>query len=180
MTSQPLETRRFFMYLTICVLTSLVSQSIGLLIGAAMSVEVRFFQYILISSCKSPLLWFLTLYVFLQSGVFIGPVTSVPIVLFSGFFINFNAIPTYLKFLAYVSYCRYGFEGAMVTVYGYNRAKLKCSQAYCHYKSPQKFLEQMSMEKAVYWIDAVALISFLIGLRIIAYFVLRLKLRSLR
>lgn len=40
MTSQPLEANRFMMYLTICVLTALVSQSIGLVIGAAMSVEV--------------------------------------------------------------------------------------------------------------------------------------------
>lgn len=153
MTSQPLETGRFLMYLTICVLTSLVSQSIGLLIGAAMSVE---------------------------SGVFIGPVTSVPIVLFSGFFVNFKAIPSYLKFLSYVSYIRYGFEGAMISVYGNNRTKLKCSEEYCHFRSPTKFLEEMSMQNAVYWVDAVALIGFLIGLRIVAYFVLRLKLRSLR
>lgn len=40
MTSQPLETNRFMMYLTICILTALVSQSIGLVIGSAMSVEV--------------------------------------------------------------------------------------------------------------------------------------------
>lgn len=39
-TSQPLEIERFLMYLNICILTSLVAQSIGLLIGAAMSVEV--------------------------------------------------------------------------------------------------------------------------------------------
>ncbi|KAL6438396.1 hypothetical protein ACFW04_004495 [Cataglyphis niger] len=152
-TSQPLETERFLMYLNICILTSLVAQSIGLLIGAAMSVE---------------------------TGVFIGPVMSVPIVLFSGFFINFNAIPKYLKFLSYVSYVRYGFEGAMISVYGYNRAKLKCSEYYCHFKSPTKFLEQMSMENAVYWVDVVALVGFLLGLRVVVYFVLRLKLRSLR
>ncbi|OAD55232.1 ATP-binding cassette sub-family G member 4, partial [Eufriesea mexicana] len=153
MTSQPLETNRFMMYLTICILTALVSQSIGLVIGAAMSVE---------------------------SGVFIGPVSSVPIVLFSGFFVNFDAIPKYLKFLSYVSYVRYSFEGAMISVYGYNRAKLKCSEAYCHFKSPTKFLEEMSMQNAVFWLDAVALTGFLLTLRVIAYFVLRLKLRSLR
>ena len=152
-TSQPLETNRFMMYLTICVLTALVSQSIGLVIGAALSVE---------------------------SGVFIGPVSSVPIILFSGFFVNFDAIPKYLKFLSYVSYVRYSFEGAMISVYGYNRAKLKCSDAYCHFKSPTKFLEEMSMQDAVFWVDAVALAGFLIILRVIAYFVLRLKLRSLR
>ncbi|EFN78564.1 ATP-binding cassette sub-family G member 4 [Harpegnathos saltator] len=152
-TSQPLETERFLMYLNICILTSLVAQSIGLLIGAAMSVE---------------------------TGVFIGPVMSVPIVLFSGFFINFDAVPRYLKFLSYVSYVRYGFEGAMISVYGYNRAKLKCSESYCHYKSPTKFLEQMSMQNAVYWVDVVALVGFLLVLRVVVYFVLRLKLRSLR
>lgn len=117
---------------------------------------------------------------FLQSGVFIGPVSSVPIILFSGFFVNFDAIPKYLKFLSYVSYVRYSFEGAMISVYGYNRAKLKCSDAYCHFKSPTKFLEEMSMQNAVFWLDAVALAGFLLTLRVIAYFVLRLKLRSLR
>ncbi|CAB0031859.1 unnamed protein product [Trichogramma brassicae] len=153
MTSQPLEYERFFMYLNICILTSLVAQSIGLLIGAAMSVE---------------------------SGVFIGPVTSVPIVLFSGFFLNFNAMPRYLQIVSYFSYIRYGFEGAMITVYGYNRKSLKCSEDFCLYKSPRKFLSDMSMDQAVYWIDVVALVGFLILLRIVAYFVLRLKLRSLR
>ncbi|KYN06511.1 ATP-binding cassette sub-family G member 1 [Cyphomyrmex costatus] len=152
-TSQPLEAERFLMYLNICILTSLVAQSIGLLIGAAMSVE---------------------------SGVFIGPVMSVPIILFSGFFVNFNAVPKYLKFLSYVSYVRYGFEGAMISVYGYNRAKLKCSEYYCHFKSPTKFLEQMAMENAVYWVDVVALLGFLLVLRVAVYFVLKLKLRSLR
>ncbi|XP_017879123.1 ATP-binding cassette sub-family G member 4 isoform X2 [Ceratina calcarata] len=153
MTSQPLETNRFLMYLTICILTALVSQSIGLVIGSAMSVE---------------------------TGVFIGPVSSVPIILFSGFFVNFDAIPKYLKFLSYVSYVRFSFEGTMISVYGYDRAKLKCSEAYCHFKSPLKFLEEMSMQDAVFWVDAVALTGFLLILRVIAYFVLRLKLRSLR
>ncbi|XP_071440471.1 ATP-binding cassette sub-family G member 4-like [Hetaerina americana] len=150
MTSQPLEATRFFLFLLMFILTSLVAQSLGLLIGAALTVE---------------------------NGVFLGPVTSVPILLFSGYFVNFNTIPTYLQWLSYLSYIRYGFEGSMLAIYGYNRAKLKCSEAYCHYKSPTKFLEELDMANGEYWIDVVALGAFFILLRCVAYLVLRFKLR---
>ncbi|XP_053697569.1 ATP-binding cassette sub-family G member 1-like [Sabethes cyaneus] len=153
LTSQPMEPKRVAMFVVICILTSLVAQSLGLLIGAGMSVE---------------------------TGVFLGPVSTIPIILFSGFFVNFDVIPTYLQWLTYVSYLRYGFEGAMVAVYGMNRADLECSKVYCHWRRTPRFLEEMSMHKAEYWIDATALIGFFVGLRIIAYFVLRWKLHSVR
>lgn len=148
-----MEPKRAGMFVLICILTSLVAQSLGLLIGAGMSVE---------------------------TGVFLGPVSTIPIILFSGFFVNFDVIPKYLQWLTYVSYVRYGFEGAMVSVYGMNREKLSCTEIYCHYRSPQKFLEEMSMDKAEYWIDATALFCFFIGLRVVAYLVLRWKLHSIR
>lgn len=86
LTSQPMEIQRISMFVSICVLTSLVSQSLGLLIGAGLSVE---------------------------SGVFLGPVSSIPTVLFSGFFVTFDTIPDYLKWLTWASYSRYGFEGIL-------------------------------------------------------------------
>lgn len=170
-----MELQRISMFVFICVLTSLVAQSLGLLIGAAMNIE---------------------------AGVFLGPVTTIPTILFSGFFVNFDTIPGYLQWVTYVSYVRYGFEGniddssspnhplelliiwvilgAMVSIYGMDRAKLQCSEMYCHFRSPKKFLEEMSMDRAEYWIDAVALIGTFIVLRIIAYFVLRWKLHMTR
>ena len=115
-----------------------------------------------------------------QSGVFIGPVSTVPIILYGGFFVNSDVMPIYLKVLSYISYIRYSFEGAMLSIYSYGRPKLQCKKDYCHYKPATKILEQMAMENSVYWIDVVCLVSFLLIIRIAAYFVLRLKLRSLR
>lgn len=150
-TGQPPETHRFLMVLLMCMLTSLVSQSIGLLIGAAMNVE---------------------------KGVFLGPVCSVPFVLFSGFFVNFDTIPSYLQWLTYLSYIRYAFEGVMISIYGYNRERLDCSVAFCLYRTPTKFLEHLNMVDAEYWFDALALAVIFVVLRFVSYFVLRWKVAS--
>lgn len=150
MTAQPLDPVRFFMVLNMCVLTSLVAQSLGLLIGAGMSIE---------------------------TGVFLGPVTSIPVLLFSGFFVTFSTIPWYMQWVTYISYIRYGFEGCMIAIYGGGRPKLNCSEIYCHYKNPSKFLEEMDMSGVEYWTDVVALVGFFILLRISAYFALKLKLK---
>lgn len=68
----------------------------------------------------------------------------------------------------------------MLSIYGMDREKLKCSTMYCHFRNPKKFLEDMSMDQSQYWLDAVALIAIFVVLRVIAYFVLRWKVHSIR
>lgn len=63
-----------------------------------------------------------------QNGVFLAPVMSVPFLLFSGFFVSFNAIPVYLRWITYLSYIRYGFEGTALATYSFDRKKLECHQ----------------------------------------------------
>ncbi|XP_016968712.1 ATP-binding cassette sub-family G member 1 [Drosophila biarmipes] len=152
-TSQPWELFRFSMFLSACLLISFVAQSVGLVVGAAMNV---------------------------QNGVFLAPVMSVPFLLFSGFFVSFDAIPVYLRWITYLSYIRYGFEGTALATYGYGREKLRCFQVYCHFKSPTTTLEELDMQNANFTLDIVALIAIFVVLRISAYLFLRWKLKTVR
>lgn len=115
---------------------------------------------------------------FLQNGVFLAPVMSVPFLLFSGFFVSFDAIPVYLRWITYLSYIRYGFEGTALATYGFDRPKLVCSSQYCHFKSPKTTLEELDMLNSDYTVDIVALVIIFFVLRVSAYLFLKWKLRS--
>lgn len=152
-TSQPWELFRFSMFLGSCLMIAFVAQSVGLVVGAAMNV---------------------------QNGVFLAPVMSVPFLLFSGFFVSFDAIPVYLRWITYLSYIRYGFEGTALATYGYDRKSLKCFTKYCHFKSPTTTLEELDMVDANYTLDIVALIAIFFILRVSAYLFLKWKLKTAR
>ncbi|XP_017798284.1 PREDICTED: ATP-binding cassette sub-family G member 4 [Habropoda laboriosa] len=153
LTSQPTDGMRFSMFLGTCLLISFVAQSVGLVVGAAMNV---------------------------QNGVFLAPVMSVPFLLFSGFFVSFDAIPVYLRWITYLSYIRYGFEGTALATYSFGRQKLKCFQIYCHFKNPETTLEELDMLDADFTLDILALLLIFVILRIAAYLFLRWKLKTAR
>jgi len=153
MTDQPYEIFRFLIVVMMATLISLVAQSIGLLIGAACSI---------------------------QSAVFIGPVSTIPIFLFSGFFVTLNAVPAYLRWVSWVSYARYAFQSTLTAVYGYDRANLRCSEAYCHFKNPVKFLEQLDCLDVSVTQQAIILFAILLGCRLLSYWALRFKIMAER
>lgn len=118
----------------------------------------------------------------LQGGTFLGPISTIPMVLFSGFFSKLSDIPWYLSWLTYVSFTRYSFEGTMIAIFGLDRPKMKCNQIYCHFRKPKDFLENFSLtgDFNTYLIDVIVLIALFVVLRVVAYFVLRIKLLQLR
>ncbi|EAA45250.4 ATP-binding cassette sub-family G member 4 [Anopheles arabiensis] len=154
MSGQPMEWFRFGMFFTISLLIVLIAQSIGLTIGA----------------------WFNVV-----NGTFLGPVLTIPMMMFAGFGVTLRDLPSYLKWGSHISYLRYGLEGYVNAIYGENRETLDCElKPYCHYRYPAKFLSEISMEGDQFWKDVYALCATLLLVRVCCYFCLRWKVISVR
>lgn len=145
MTSQPNNMMRFGLFLLSSISISLVAQSVGLIIGAATSV---------------------------QNAVFLAPVVSIPILLFSGFFISLDTIPSYLQWLSYISYIRYSFQSVLLAIYSLNRPELHCDKIFCPFQEPMDFLKEMDMLGGDLYVDYAAQLAFFLVFRIVAYQVL--------
>ncbi|KAG8222056.1 hypothetical protein J437_LFUL000500 [Ladona fulva] len=148
LTGQPLQSDRILMVWMICVAYTAVAQGIGLVFGAAFDVDF---------------------------AVFLVPLITIPMLLFSGFFVHLDALPSFISGLSYVSHSRYAYEGTMQAVYGFNRTSLSCSEAYCYFRLPEKLLDEMNLNDVSYWMDLGALLIFLLLIKIALYMVLLRK-----
>lgn len=151
MTNQINDFSRFCVVILICVLTTFVSQSIGLCFGAITNI---------------------------QTSIYLGPVSIIPHVLFCGFFIRLNVIPSYMKWLSYLSIYRYGYEGILISTYGFNRTLLECDVKYCPFQDPEYFLQEMGITNNLLYVNFIVLIAMILSLRIIVYFLLLWKIKK--
>jgi hypothetical protein len=83
----------------------------------------------------------------LQNGMFTGPVLSVPLMLLScyGMGSGSETIPFLIRIAMSFSYLRYGLEGIIVTMYGNDRQPLDCPIDYCHLREPVQLLRHVNI-----------------------------------
>ncbi|KAL6263477.1 hypothetical protein P5V15_006268 [Pogonomyrmex californicus] len=151
MSDQINESRRLGLYMLMCFLVSLVAQTAGLIVGSGLKVQ--------------------------NSAIF-GPFTMMFFIMFSGFFVHAKDVHPYLNWLFHLSFLKYAFEGVLIAIYGYDRAKLKCSADYCHFAIPEKFLIEFDMKHVNYWHNMTVLILFSITLDIVAYIILNIRVKK--
>lgn len=154
LTGQPLEYSRFLMFLLITILTSFVSESIGLSLG----------------SFLDPV-----------NGTFVGAVMTAVLLLLGGFLAFFNHMSQIFYYLSYLNFFRFIVEGFVQAIYGFQRETLHCPSDidYCHFRIPSMILEEFRMSKSVFWIDAVILFAWFVVVRIVTYVSLKKKLSKI-
>ncbi|KII65694.1 ATP-binding cassette sub-family G member 4 [Thelohanellus kitauei] len=154
MSGQPTDFRRTYYFIQVVIMAVLVSQSIGLVLGAiAPNSEV---------------------------AVFVAPVSGIPLLLFCGYFVRFSVIPIYFRWFTYVSYARYAWEGAVLSIYGNNRGNLECKISPCMFNNGEEVLKFLDISEDAMGIKNFRLTFciimmglFFIILRLLAYIILR-------
>ncbi|KAF5302198.1 hypothetical protein FQA39_LY10237 [Lamprigera yunnana] len=153
MTDQPLEMQRIAMFLLICILTTFISESFGLMIGSVLN---------------------------MVNSMFMGPCLSVPLMLLAVYGIGQgNDIPILIRIAMYFSYLRYGMEGLIVAVYGNGRPILACpeEETICPLRSPKHLIAFMGMENVIFGVNVLALVICFFVFRLTSFYLLRQRLQ---
>jgi len=153
LTGQLMVWDRYLMFLLVSVTLTILAQTIGSAFGVVFHPQLAIF---LVASC------------------------TMPMFLISGFFIHLNDLSPYMKWLSYFSIFRYSLEAAAMTVFGFDRGLLDCNEAYCHFRRPKKFLEEMGLEHGNYWENVCVLIFAVFISQMALYFTLRWKVTRAR
>ncbi|KYQ53872.1 ATP-binding cassette sub-family G member 1 [Trachymyrmex zeteki] len=151
-TGQPMEKYdRFLQMWGICLLITILGQTIGIFAGVICGTQV--FQW----------------------RIFLIPAISIPLLLFAGFFLKLGEMSTYVQPLGYVSFFRYAFEGVMQAIY-LDRPNLTCLEIYCYLRSPSKILTMMDMPTVPFHVILIILAFWIFFFHLITYAVLLWKI----
>lgn len=109
-------------------------------------------------------------------GIFLIPASCVPMLVFSGYFIRFSELHFMFKPMSYISLFRYGFEGSIQAIYGFDRGNLTCSDPFCYFKTSEKILKTLDMTEDRFQWDVLGLFTWAVIFQIGVFIALKIRL----
>lgn len=151
LSSQPLEWFRFLMFTSSAILTTIIAEAMGLVLGTTVN----------------PV-----------NGTFLGAISVCAMLIFAGFLILYTHMSRFWYIVSFLSYLRYSMEAMVSALYGYGREKMFCPELYCHYRAPQTLINELGMNGEGFWFDVTILGVSTLVIQSIAYCTLRRKISS--
>jgi hypothetical protein len=95
---------------------------------------------------------------------------------FSGIPLMQKDAPAFAHILYEFSFLKHAFDGIVLVLFGFDREKLECSDIYCHFEDPMKFLKFIELNNDLKRIITVLIINFIVT-RFIVWLILKKKLK---
>lgn len=115
--------------------------------------------------------------------MFVGPIITVPLMLLAVYGIGYGReieISPYIRVMMSFSYLRYGLEGLIDAMYGYDRGDTVCpeSEVYCMF-AKAKFLKMvLGFEDVNFLVSIVALIMYYVLFTVTAYYMIKIRIST--
>ena len=110
------------------------------------------------------------------------PAVMMPNFLMSGFMINMDDLPVYMRPFKYANFMYWGFNAQAANVWASSKYDtIPCDdtdQVYCLFRNGDDVLHYLTVEKDDYWFDIYMLLVILVLFRVLAYIALRLRARK--
>lgn len=114
----------------------------------------------------------------LQGSLLFAAIILPVIVLFGGVMVTRKDANVLFHWIFDVCFVKYAGDSSIAAILGHNRTKLRCDGSpYCHFQQPGKFVEALGVDSVILPSTIAKLIFFLILFRVIAYFMMRYRLK---
>ncbi|KAK8758990.1 hypothetical protein V5799_003374 [Amblyomma americanum] len=113
-----------------------------------------------------------------QTALFMALPASAPSFLFSGYFMPPKLLLPPVAWFTYTSHCYHALHGILYAIYGSDRGELACNEdTFCFFAEPKQVLIEMGAESAFVHVKFGILLAMDIFYKVIAYIILRWRLR---
>lgn len=115
----------------------------------------------------------------MQNGSVVGPLLIAPLLGLAIYGFDFAAdIPMVMYAIMKMSFVRVGVVSLVLSVFGYDRAQLECTDVYCHFDDPKVLLRFLRIEHVHLWNEVAYLIMYIVVFRTILYLSLKRRILS--